>query len=541
MIGNLVTTLRIAQQLSLELTTHIAARRASTYIKKTPVSVLFAAACLGSCFLLALIADPAWGATSQPVNNQTATFTLFDSIEQDAETQSNSWFGTILNLVRPTFLILATIEICWAAAIWALEKDNLNSLAVEIIKKIMFIGFFFSLLQFAPEWIPTIADTFVEVGERATGSEAVTTDGIIATGLAVIKAIWAEAPTGLFKVLGKLGQILVACFVTLGIIIAYVIIAAQYFTLKVESYILFAAGAIFLGLGSSSWTKEYVSKYLNYAITVGVRLLVMILILSLMLGAINRMSEGFTFDYEPLLKLLAVAILQAILGVRAPEMAGALLSGGVGLSAGTASSAGSSALGGFKSMVGTAVGAATKVAGAVGGRGGGGLAQSASAGRASARPTGMGGGNASSTPGRLNGLGTGGAGARGAQGPGPRGLGGAGNNAKPGGAKGNNGSSGTAQQSSFNPFGGGSGSASSSSSSPLAGEVTSSPLAGEVTSDSTSDSTTTATAAAPSASAPKSAAPVSVAKDAARSPNKLKKATRFADLQPLAPPRNKNS
>jgi type IV secretion system protein TrbL len=534
MIGNLVTTLRIAQQLSIELTTHTTARRASTYIKKTPISVLFAAACLGSCFLLALIADPAWGATSQPVNGVTATFTLFDSIEQDAETQSNSWFGTILNLVRPTFLILATIEICWAAAIWALEKDNLNSLAVEIIKKIMFIGFFFSLLQFAPEWIPTIADTFVEVGERATGSEAVTTDGIIATGLAVINAIWAKAPTGLFKVLGKLGQILVACFVTLGIIIAYVIIAAQYFTLKVESYILFAAGAIFLGLGSSSWTKEYVSKYLNYAITVGVRLLVMILILSLMLGAINRMSEGFTFDYEPLLKLLAVAILQAILGVRAPEMAGALLSGGVGLSAGTASSAGSSALGGFKSMVGTAVGAATKVAGAVGGRGGGGLAQSASAGRASGRPTGLGGGNASSTPGRLNGLGTGGAGARGAQGPGPRGLGGAGNNAKPGGAKGNNGSSGTAQQSSFNPFGGGSGSASSS---PLAGEVTSSPLAGEVT----SDSTTTAPAVAPSAAAPKSAAPASVAKDAARSPNKLKKATRFADLQPLAPPRNKNS
>lgn len=611
MIGNLVTTLRIAQQLSIELTTHTTARRASTYIKKTPISVLFAAACLGSCFLLALIADPAWGATSQPVNGVTATFTLFDSIEQDAETQSNSWFGTILNLVRPTFLILATIEICWAAAIWALEKDNLNSLAVEIIKKIMFIGFFFSLLQFAPEWIPTIADTFVEVGERATGSEAVTTDGIIATGLAVINAIWAKAPTGLFKVLGKLGQILVACFVTLGIIIAYVIIAAQYFTLKVESYILFAAGAIFLGLGSSSWTKEYVSKYLNYAITVGVRLLVMILILSLMLGAINRMSEGFTFDYEPLLKLLAVAILQAILGVRAPEMAGALLSGGVGLSAGTASSAGSSALGGFKSMVGTAVGAATAAAGTAGAaaRGAGGLAKSAGAGGAGGKPTGIGGGGASPAKGTLNGLGSGG-GAKGAQGQGPRGLGGAGNNAKPGGAKGNIGSSGAANQSSnSSSFGSGPGSASSSSSTPgskssaesseslsasasssssssspssvtsssssdssspassseasagfasspgsqsesdnvtstspsVAGFAGSSPLAGEVASAPTSASTTTATATAPSASAPKSAAIVARPTDAARSPNKLKKATRFADLQPLAPPRNKNS
>lgn len=300
----------------------------------------------------------AWAATSPAVGGQTADFSLFDSLDSDAQTRSNTWFDTILGLVRPTFLILATIEICWAAAIWAFERDNLNSLAVEIIKKIMFFGFFFALLQFAPEWIPTITATFQQVGETASGTGPVTTDTIIATGLALIKMVWSHAPTGFFGVLGKLGEILVACFVTLGIIIAYVVLAAQYFTLKVESYILFAAGAIFLGLGSSSWTKEYVSKYLNYAINVGVRLLVLILVLSLLLSTVTEMGNSFSFNFEPLLKLLAVAILQAILGIKAPEMAGALLNGGIGLSAGSAMGAASSGVGGLKNTVGMAAGLA---------------------------------------------------------------------------------------------------------------------------------------------------------------------------------------
>ncbi len=349
--------------------------------------------------LFTLFIDSAWAATSQPIGGETAEFTLFDSLETDAEEKSNSWFDVILALVRPTFLILATIEICWAAAIWAFEKDNLSSLAVEIIKKIMFIGFFFTLLQFAPEWIPTITATFQEVGETASGTGPITTDGIIATGLALIKLVWSEAPTGLFSVLGKLGQILVACFVTIGIIIAYVVLAAQYFTLKIESYILFAAGAIFLGLGSSSWTKEYVSKYLNYAINVGVRLLVLILVLSLLLSTVSDMGASFSFDYTPLLKLLAVAILQAILGIKAPEMAGALLSGGIGLSAGSATGAVSSAMGGVATAAGLATGGVAKAASAAQGMGN--LGKAVSAGRDIAKQQGKTGASAS-----LSGLGT---------------------------------------------------------------------------------------------------------------------------------------
>lgn len=319
---------------------------------------------LGALLVLAFVlcVHPAY-AGSATVGSKTANVTVFDPIVNDVNGKSQTWFSIIQGLVQNTFIILGTIEICWAATIWAFEKDNLNSLAVEIIKKIMFIGFFYALLQYAPQWIPTITSSFEQAGEVAGGTGPVSTDDIVATGLAAVDYIWSMKPNlTLFNVWGHLPSLVVAAFVSLGIIICFVIVAAQYFVLKVESYILFAAGAIFLGLGSSSWTKEYVSKYLNYAINVGVRLLVLILIISLMDEAVRGEAGKVTFDVVPLLKLLAVVVLECILAQKAPELAGSLMNGGAGITAGSAMSGAMSTFGGVKNALGTVAGVAGAVA-----------------------------------------------------------------------------------------------------------------------------------------------------------------------------------
>lgn len=269
------------------------------------------------------------------------------------------WRSIITGLLVNTFRILAVIEICWAAAIWAFEKDSLNSLAIEFIKKIMFIGFFYMLLTYptAQNWIYTIPDSFVSIGEQAIKCKNLSTDAILSDAIYYIDSIWQAAPQDFFGILGALGKIIVADFVSLGVLISYVIIAAQYFTLKVESYIMLVASTVFLVFGISSWTNEYVGKYLNYAINVGVRLLVLILVLGLAKDI--TVMQGFTFDYGPLFQVLAIVILQAILAVKAPELAGALLNGVGGLSAGGAAGSAASVSGGLKSAVSTAAGLVT--------------------------------------------------------------------------------------------------------------------------------------------------------------------------------------
>ena len=97
--------------------------------------------CLAWASALLLVSGLAEAATAT-VGSETGNFTLFDSIVSTSEATSTGWQGTLQTLGKNTFNILAVIEISWAAAIWAFEKDSLNSLAIEMIKKIMAIGFF---------------------------------------------------------------------------------------------------------------------------------------------------------------------------------------------------------------------------------------------------------------------------------------------------------------------------------------------------------------------------------------------------------------
>ena len=291
------------------------------------------------------------------------SFTLFDGVVDQAQSNGRGWFTTIQNLMRPTFALLAGLEICWAAAIWAFEKDTLNSLSVEIIKKIMMHGFFYALLLYAQDWIPAIFNTFQSVGEQAAGIPAgITTDGIITMGIEVIGKLWLSTalsvapaliidpeeilgtanPLAYYALVAGQTYYLVTLITTIIVAVAYIIVAAQFCCLKIETYVLFAVGAVFLGLGGNSFTKDWTTKYLTYAMNVGVRLLVLILILSLTLNEVNRMASApglsfamFTLDFKNLFEIMAAAIMQAFLGIKAPEMASALLTGSAGMTMGS--------------------------------------------------------------------------------------------------------------------------------------------------------------------------------------------------------------
>ena len=193
-------------------------------------------------------------------------------------------------------------------------------------------------------------------GACGSGATSMSTDQIIATGLAIEQLVWHGAPTGFFSVIAGLGKIILAVFVSVVVVICFVITAAQYFCLKMEACILFAAGALFLALGSSSFTKDYVSKYLSYAMSVGTRLLVLILTMSLLINAANTLAPTYTFDYGPMLSLAGVALITTLLAIKAPDTAGSLLNGSIGFSAGGAKAAASSATSGATSAAGAVKG-----------------------------------------------------------------------------------------------------------------------------------------------------------------------------------------
>jgi type IV secretion system protein TrbL len=342
--------------------------RRSTQERARGVRLLVWVFFLGSVFGL-LFGNEAYAQTDQStptgatacVQGHCHTVSLFNDMDTKAANASSGWLTTITGIVTKTFWILAVIEICWAAAVWVYEKDSLNSLAVEVIKKIMFIGFFYAILLNAPTWIPTIVGSFAAVGQQAANAPNLSTDYIVASGLAICDAIMGSAPSlNIINVWGNIPKYIVAAFSCFGILICFVLMAAEYFCALMESYILFATGAVFLGLGSSTWTKDYVTKYLNYAIAVGVRLLIMMLCWALF--SVMDAGDAIKWDYGSMLQQLGVAILKCMFFLKAPDMASALLNGGNGINHSAMTGA-----------VGSAVNAANTVNQLAGGMGGGGL------------------------------------------------------------------------------------------------------------------------------------------------------------------------
>ena len=69
-----------------------------------------------------------------------------------------AWFDAIWPFANGLFALLATIEFAWSMAILALERADMQTFLAGFVRKIMWIGAFFTLLTFGPTWIPAIID-----------------------------------------------------------------------------------------------------------------------------------------------------------------------------------------------------------------------------------------------------------------------------------------------------------------------------------------------------------------------------------------------
>ena len=153
-----------------------------------------------------------------------------------------------------------------------LEKADLQSWTAALVRKIMWIGGFYMLLINGPTWIPFIIDSFTQIGQTSSGVMSISPSNVFGQGLAVAGAL-----SNGFSVAGFLTQpavILSLVFAAIIVVISYAMITIQFMVAMVESYIVVAAGFIFLGFGGSRWTAPYAERYIGLAVSNGVKILV---------------------------------------------------------------------------------------------------------------------------------------------------------------------------------------------------------------------------------------------------------------------------
>ncbi|MHB1643682.1 MAG: P-type conjugative transfer protein TrbL [Acidithiobacillus sp.] len=282
-------------------------------------------------------------------------------------TTTQGWYSAIFTDALGLFGALFGIEITWLAVTWMIGGKDVHDIFSSFVKKLLTIGFFYTVLESSSQWVPWILGGFKNVAITA-GGEPVTTVGFIAmTGLRAFvlcieagpmamahdaSGIWTNAWNlnlgGVVSSFEKFASadlgtttgigLLVGAIVGLILILSFTYVVLELVAVQLEGMIVLSVGVIMLGFGGSSFTARFVESYMQYAVAVGVRLMVITLWASFIEWQVNPLIKTTLVNGNASMTsygiVLILALLIAWLTKKLPGFANSILSGQSTLSGG---------------------------------------------------------------------------------------------------------------------------------------------------------------------------------------------------------------
>ena len=209
-----------------------------------------------------------------------------DQIVDQFRTRSAGWENTLQSFARGTFGILAGIELAWASFKLAFRGADVSEWLAEIVNQILFLGFFLALLENSVTWGQAVVDSFRQAAGAAGGS-GMAPSNVFAAGVSLAGKVmsqmsfWAPEASIALVIAGLVIEI---CF---ALIAAFMVLAL------VESYLIISMSVIFMAFGGSRWTKDFAVSTIRYTVSVGAKLFVLQLLVSIGTGLIQSWASSF--------------------------------------------------------------------------------------------------------------------------------------------------------------------------------------------------------------------------------------------------------
>jgi type IV secretion system protein TrbL len=288
-------------------------------------------------------------------NAQVQSNNFLNTIVDEYRHHAAQWTPVMLSAAKRLFWLLAAIECTWMAILLGLRRADMTEWVAELVRHLMFIGFFYAVLLHSGAWSSAIVESLRQLASDANAS-AGGTSGIspatvfdigltIALKLSDAYSFWAPGAS-----LGLAIAVLITaiCF---ALIAAFLVIAL------VEMYIVLNAGVILLGLDASRWTSDYAVKYLTYAFSVGMKLFVLQLLIGLGEVLMTGWAKSVETHQDQVFAIVGGAVVMLALVYAIPNLIQSLITG-VSTGSGQPMTAALGAIGG------AAMGAAIQGAGA---------------------------------------------------------------------------------------------------------------------------------------------------------------------------------
>lgn len=262
------------------------------------------------------------GEASAAVGIDNAIDRILDLYQGNAQ----AWESSLRNYALSLFWILAGIEFVWTAIRLTLKGADMSEFLAELVNRILFIGFFYTLLLHSAEWTGAIVQSFRDAAATASsaagGGSGISPSNIIENAIRIVSKLM-QSTTMLNPVDALISGI--SAIVILG---CFALMAASLIEALIESYIVLSAGVIFMGFGGSSWTSEYAKKILVYAVSVGAKLFVIQLIMGLGETLIEQLATEFDGSrLEDVLVMVGVSVVMFVICRNIPQIVQGLVNG----------------------------------------------------------------------------------------------------------------------------------------------------------------------------------------------------------------------
>ncbi len=256
---------------------------------------------------------------------------VLTELQNQVSLATRGWETSVMDAAKSLFWILAGIEVGIAAVWLAIQAASLESWFAELVRRIMFIGFFAFVLTQGPAFAKAVVDSLFQLG---AGSGSASPAEVFDAGIRVASQMSQEIKFGVFED----NALAIAGVLAMGVVvICFSLVAAIFVSVMVEMYVGLLAGMIMLGLGGSSFTKDFAIRYLVYAFGVGMKLMALVMIAKIgsnvMLGLAQAPATG-TDKYITTLSIAGISVVIFLVAMYVPNIIqgvvqGASVSGGM--------------------------------------------------------------------------------------------------------------------------------------------------------------------------------------------------------------------
>jgi len=236
---------------------------------------------------------------------------------------AQGWQDASHSAATTLFWSLATISLVWTMGQLALKRAELGEFFGELVRYLLFTGFWAWMLQQGPTHAQMIMDSMVRIGGSAAGTTLKSPSGVLDVGFQLLDRALEQSS------LQSPVETSIGIVMALGVVIVLALVGVNMLVTMISCWIVAYGGLIVLGFGGSKWTSDMASNYYRMVLSLGLQVLAMVLLVGVGEGLLRdyfgRLEQ--TVNVRELAVMMVIAIVLLLTVNRVPALLGTLANG----------------------------------------------------------------------------------------------------------------------------------------------------------------------------------------------------------------------